>query len=273
MKLMVFNIIIAGQRKWIDKDYTSSSNSSKISASHMQSILEQLKSNCNRSSTMENYLSIWRKFNSFLIILEVKPATWEERVSLYCGYLVDRGSQLSMIRSYVSAIKCILVNDGYEWEDGKLFLNAIIRGCKIKNDQLKTRLPIRKGLLKLILFKVQRIFNSADGKNCQPYLEKMYLALFAIAYYGLFRVGELTSGTHPVKAKDVHVGRNKNKLLFVLYSSKTHGKESQPQEIKISALQNYNSLNDSKQRIQKFKFFCPFKITRDYRCECMRFPC
>ena len=144
------------------------------------------------------------------------PSSWEERVTLYCGYLVDRGSQSSTVKSYVSAIKKVLITDGYEWEDGKIILNAIVKGCKLKNDELKTRLPIRKKLLELILFEVERMYTG----NSQIYLEKLYKALFIIAYYGLFRVGELTSGTHPVKARDVHVGSNKNKLLFVLYTSK-----------------------------------------------------
>ena len=86
----------------------------------------------------------------------------------------------------------------------------------------------------------------------------MYKALFSLAYYGLLRVGELTTGNHSVKAKDVHIGQNKDKMLFVLYTSKTHGLGSVPQEIKISA---NASLKD---RIQKKLLFCPFQLSREY---------
>ena len=48
------------------------------------------------------------------------------------------------------------------------------------------------------------------------------MALFATAYYGLFRVGEITDSQHAVKACDVHIGVNKRKLLFILRTSKTH---------------------------------------------------
>ena len=74
-----------------------------------------------------------------------------------------------------------------------------------------------------------------------------------MAYYGLFRVGEIAQGDHVIKAKDVHIGTNKDKILAVLYTSKTHGKESRPQKVSISA--NGKSSN---------KFFCPFKILRRY---------
>ena len=56
----------------------------------------------------------------------------------------------------------------------------------------------------------------------QPYLLVLYEAIFCLAYYGLMRIGELTEGDHPIKAKDIHIGVNKDKILLVLYTSKTH---------------------------------------------------
>ena len=58
----------------------------------------------------------------------------------------------------------------------------------------------------------------------QMYLLILYQAIFITLYFGLFRIGELTaaSGNHAVLAKDIHIGRNKNKLMFVLHTSKTH---------------------------------------------------
>ena len=48
-------------------------------------------------------------------------------------------------------------------------------------------------------------------------------------------MGELTKSQHVIKAKNVHLAENKEKLRLVLYSSKTHGKESHLQNIKIVA--------------------------------------
>ena len=83
--------------------------------------------------------------------------------------------------------------------------------------------------------------------------------MFALGYYGLLRVGELTSGgEHTIAAKDIHVAANKDKILVVLYSSKTHHRGSRPQIVKIS------SLLDERSGKYRKRFFCPFQLMRNY---------
>ena len=41
-----------------------------------------------------------------------------------------------------------------------------------------------------------------------------------------------------MKARDLHTGQNKEKLLFVLYTSKTYGLESIPQKIVSNRIDN-----------------------------------
>ena len=108
-----------------------------------------------------------------------------------------------------------------------MLLQAITRACRVVNDVYKARYPIRVGLLQTI---------------------------FAVSYYGLFRIGELTVGDHQAKACDVHVAGNKDKILIVLRSSKTHGRESRPQEIKIT----------SNEKVKKSINFCPFHLMKTY---------
>ena len=64
-------------------------------------------------------------------------------------------------------------------------------------------------------------------------------------------MGELTLSSHVLKAKDVHIGLNKNKLLFVLHSLKTHCKANQPQTVKISG-------QSSRAK------YCPFQLLGRY---------
>ena len=90
-------------------------------------------------------------------------------------------------------------------------------------------MPIHFNLFEMILFELNRYYGAT-----QPYLNITYRALLSLAYYGLMRIGELTTSQHSLKAKDVHIASNKNKILVILHSSKTHGKESLPQKIKIS---------------------------------------
>ena len=125
---------------------------------------------------------------------------------------------------------------------------TIRKSCRLITDQVKIRLPISRKLLELMLYELNRILST------QPYLLTLYRALFMLAYYGLMRVGELTTGDHPVLAKDISVGTNKDKILIYLRTSKTHGKEAQPQEINIESLD----------RMPQQGNFCPLRSTLNY---------
>ena len=197
---------------------------------------------------------MWRQFNKFVIRLDRKPNSWEERTALFIAYSIEKGMQSASVKSYISAIKRTLIDDGYPWDDTKVLLTSLTRACKYVNDKVFTRLPIQCGLLELLLFAMERKF----VKDAQPYLLDMYQALFALGYYGLMRVGELTLSPHTLKARDVHMGVNKEKILLVLYSSKTHGLESKPQRIKITS----NKGDEVKPIAQRH--FCPFMLVNNY---------
>ena len=154
------------------------------------------------------------------------------------------------MKSYVSAIKSVLQTDGYEWDNETFKFKSLTRACRLVQDRVKTRLPIRLSLLHILLAKIDDVY--LRRKN-QPYLAKLYKTIMVLGYYGLLRVGELTCGAHTIKAKDVHVGKNKQKILLVLFTSKTHGLYTEPQQIRIWADQTL-----------KNEEFSPFKITREY---------
>ena len=226
-----FSLIAGSKSKTDSRSASGSSHSSQISSGSLRRIIDKLMGQQTRESTKQTYLRIWRQFNTFMIKLDNKPESWEDRTILFLVNLIDNGAQSSIIKSYVSAIKRILIDDGYLWDETKLLLSSLTRACRIVNDTVQTRLPIQHGLMELILFEIQRIY----GKKGQLYLEIMYMAMISLAYYGLMRVGEITESPHVVKANNVHIAKNKNKILLVLYSSKTHSEASRPQKIKISS--------------------------------------
>ena len=225
----------------------------------MESIVDKLKMERNRTSTKDNYYGIWKSFNTFFLKLDRKPDTWEERLNLFVAYLVETNKKSQTIKSYVSAIKAVLRQDDIELNENRYLLNSLIRACKLQNDQVRTRLPIKRNLLGLILDKTPEVF--ADQHS---YTTTMYKALFVTAYYGMFRVGELTQSQHVLKAKDVHIGINKKKLMFILHSSKTHGRDSKPQVIKINGLE-YDAVGGRKvSRNVPSSKHCPFTILKAY---------
>ena len=214
--------------------------------------MEKLKFSRNRDSTRKNYHGIWKSFNKFYLNLDIKPNNWEERLILFIGYLVDSQHKTATVKSYISAIKSVLREDGVKLVEDSYLLNSLTRACTYVNDQFTLQLLIQRGLLKVLLDKTEEYY--LITKN-QPYLATLYKALFSTTYFGLFRVGELTTGSHPVLAIDIHIGVNKNKILFVLRTSKTHWKNSKPQLVKIQSI----SSNPS-----KLKKFCPFELLRSY---------
>ena len=207
-----------------------------------------------RGSTKKNYRSIWKNFNSFIVKLDVKPQTWEDRVSLYVGYLISTNKQSSTVRSYVSAIKTVLQANRIKINENKYMLSSLTRACRLVNDKVRTREPLHKSLLQALLKQVKVTYDQ------QQYLKILYSALFSTAYFGLFRIGELTQSDHVVKAVDVQIGTNKKKILFILRSSKTHGKNNYPQKVKISSTDSGKDIVRSKSGTK----YCLYKLLRNY---------
>ena len=95
----------------------------------------------------------------------------------------------------------------------------------------------------------------------QPYLALLYQTIISTGFYGLFRVGELAKGNHVMKASNIHMASNKEKILIVLYTSKTHGAESKPQQVKITRSQ-IREPNRTDRLCSNI--FCPFMLMRHY---------
>ena len=98
-------------------------------------------------------------------------------------------------------MKAVLSNIGIEVNENRSLVNSLMKACTFINDRVQTRFAIHKDLLLVILREVK----SQMYERNQPYLGALYQALFSTAYFGIFRVGELTTGDHPVLAKDVHI--------------------------------------------------------------------
>ena len=138
-------------------------------------VVENLRSKGFKESTFNSYLIIWQAFNKFLVRLDALPDQWEDRTMLFCSHLIENGAQSATVKSYVSAIKAVLKVglDNYNCCDEKVLLCSLTKACKIQNDVLHSRLPIRLSLLEVLLFELPRVFPS------QPFLERLTRQFFA----------------------------------------------------------------------------------------------
>ena len=119
----------------------------------------------------------------------------------------------------------MLRDDGFELDDKNLQLVSILKACKYVNHAVTVCLPIQRGMLRMLLDQIEEKFLNMG----QEFLCKHYRAMIVTAYYGLFRVGEITLSPHVIKFIDVHSTGKKDKILFVLRTSKTHQISSKPQ--------------------------------------------
>ena len=172
------------------------------------------------------------------------------------GYLVHNKHQSSTVKSYISAIKTTLKTNLIDISEDQYLLSSLTRACRLQNDCMKTRLPTQKGMLSIILHQAESHFKT------QPFLLNLYPAILSTMYFGLFRISEMTSDEHAVRACDVHIGSNKCNFLFVLHTLKMHDMDVPPQLIKITT--ESRARYRGKQPIPKRILPCPYQLLKDY---------
>ena len=256
--VLLFCLIFIAERLTVGKksSRSSSSGNSTISTREIQAIIDKLRNSKYRATTERNYQCVWICFNKFFVRLDRKPTNWEDRLVLFVGFLVEEQKQSSTIRSYILAIRAVLLDNDIELNENQYLLKSLTKACKIVNDKIRHRFPIRKSLVMVILYQIDLLYAT------QPYLNILFKTLISTAYFGLFRVGELThSGAgHVVRASNVHIGLIKNKVLFILHTSKTHDKSSRPQKIKITSKPVGSETNASIYG----GTLCPYQLIREY---------
>ena len=202
---------------------------SQISTNSIEQIIQKLKLQKYRDSTRNNYYTIWKLFNRFFVRLDRKPSSWEKRIQLFVGYLIENKKQSSTVKSYISAICAVLQDNDIKLDEDLFLINSSMKACRLVNDKVRTSLPIQWTMLNVLVDQVDQYYRKVIN---QPFLRILYRCLFLTTYFGLFRVGEvmLAPGKHAVLARDVHIARHKNKISFILRTSKTHSCGSKPQD-------------------------------------------
>ena len=240
---------------------STNSSSSRLSSKDLNNIVERLKNQCHHDSTRKQYYQIWKQFANFILRLDFRPSEWEQKITLFIALLIDQKKQSATVRTYLSAFRVVLKIGGIKLQEDLFLINSLTRACKITNDRIHARLPISKAMLNIILKQVKTHFE--DGDNVQLFLSLLYQTMFSTAYYGMLKVGEVTLGSHPILAKDVHIGANKEKLMLILHSLKTHAKCNFPQMVKISSTRTSAAKNRIQQQAENQEF-CPYMLIRKY---------
>lgn len=201
----------------------------------------------------------WRGFNAFYIDLMDKDITWEHRLELYVAFLLVKKAQEPTIRSYISGIKYIANLIGINIDSTKCRFHSLVKAARIKNGKVKIRLPIKLRLLNRMIEEVPALKKLQN----QPYLVKLYKAIFASAYYGLLRIGEITGSKHSIKSRDVHVALDRPKVQFRIWSAKNKKRGSWPDDIKIEGLTDCKACHSDSKKSSSFRV-CPVHLIKQY---------
>ena len=222
--MLTYGFIVTVKKSTNSGLASTSSRASSISTLEIENIIDQLKRQQHWSTTQKNYYNIWKSFNKFFIKLDRKPKDWGARLTLFVAHLINNKRQSSTVKSYISAIKAVLKINNIKINEDQFLLTSLTKACRLHYDRVTTRLPVGKGMLGILLRRVNLMYNAIN----QPYLATLFTTMLCTAYYGLFRISEIafTGSGHTTLACNVHIAKNKEKFLFVLESSKTHRKGS-----------------------------------------------
>ena len=170
---------------------------------YFKQALENIKTFKYVPVTRKMYHRAWVSFNKFVISLDRIPPTWEEKLALFLACLVQERRPPGTIKSYKSAIKAVLCDNGLELDDNQLQLAAVIKACKYMDRSVMVRLPIQRGLLRMTLDRIKDHYY----RKAQVYLSNLYCAMVMTAYYGLFWIGEIAEGPHVIHFLDMHANQ------------------------------------------------------------------
>ena len=116
---------------------------SRLSKDELECIRDKLQGQTYRRLTRLNYHEIWTLFNEFFIQLDQKPEKWSDLISLFETHLVQTKHQSPTIKSYCSAIRTILKQEGIHVEENAYILSSLVKACKMQNNVLFVCLPIQ----------------------------------------------------------------------------------------------------------------------------------
>ena len=72
------------------------------------------------------------------------------------SHLAER--KTSTIKSYILAIKSVLLEIDYEVSEDRYLMTSLIRACKYHQNKVRLHLPIQKDMLNMLLTQVDQIF-------------------------------------------------------------------------------------------------------------------
>lgn len=145
---------------------------------------------------------------------------------MYRAHLVKKGLSSRTIATHITGVRSRLRLDGVDLKENQYLMKQMHRSAK-KQDAHRLRCPVTKILL-------HQIMKRLDLVTQNNYEAAMFGALFALAYHGLFRVGELVESEHALHAENMLQAKNGSLIHCFQHSSKVMMEGSFPALVEIA---------------------------------------
>lgn len=199
----------------------SGENSGAFSPTDLESEAQRLLEGAYAKNSLKSYetgLSAFEQFRTAQNINKYWPPNLDTIVE-FIAYLSLKGLSANTAKSYVLAIgyKCKVL--GFSDVNKNFVVQKMLEGMKRLKNKADTRLPISEIILSKIILRL-------PGTCSNIYETKLFKAAFTLAFWGLFRVGEITvakrqSLNHIISVNDVYVDIKSGKLVVFVRHSKT----------------------------------------------------
>lgn len=219
-------------------------SSPRPSLEHLQQRAGKLIKSGIATNTQLAYSSGIRVFERFRsdYSLEALWPTTDQQIVLFIAYCFEIGRAPSTITTYLAGINFYhKINNWKDFQDS-FVIQKILEGCRRSRPLCDLRAPITRKILVAIC--------TVLPNTCyNQYESALFRALFALSYFGLFRVSEVVAcaGTATLLVSDTTLEQNSITIRLQSYKTKQKG---HPVKLKIPA--------DSDIRI------CPVAAVRDY---------
>jgi len=172
-------------------------------------------------NTLKSYETGLTAFDKFRTLQKIN-ISWPPRLDTivqFIAYLSLKGLSANTAKSYLLAIGYKCKMSGFSDVNQNFIVQKVLEGMKRLNMKADTRLPITENILSSIILRL-------PGSCRNAYETKLFKAAFTLAFWGLFRVGEITVSkgndiNHVISANDVHVDVELSKVVVFLRYSKT----------------------------------------------------
>lgn len=170
---------------------------------------------------MKSYETGLAAFDQFLSLQKIGKY-WPpklETIVQFISYLSLKGLSPNTAKLYIVALgyKCKI--QGFNDTTQNFLVHKMLEGFKRLKHKPDSRLPITKDILFKLILKLPGVCHNV-------YETKLYKAAFTLAFWGLFRVGEITKTkdkdvNHILAINDIKINKNNNTFTVVLRYSKT----------------------------------------------------